>query len=109
MSVTHICGIRDLAIALMDKCKVDPDVDLYNGEDGQPWNVDPVFTVKNRVKRKEYISYTHILEAICSCNFTLLCNDKEAMQLGALFRTEWITGAGEGGRGGGEERRYTLK
>lgn len=45
MTVYYICDIRDLAISLMKKCAVDPDADLYNGEDGQPWNMDPVFSV----------------------------------------------------------------
>lgn len=45
LSVSHICDLRDLAIALIEKCTTDPDVQLYNGEDGQPRNVDPVFAV----------------------------------------------------------------
>lgn len=48
MTVYHICDLRTLAIDLVEKCTVDPNVDLYNGEDGQPWNVEPVFTVRKR-------------------------------------------------------------
>ncbi|CAM9616448.1 unnamed protein product, partial [Laminaria digitata] len=47
LSVSHICDLRDLAVALIEKCTTDPDAELYNGEDGQPWNVDPVFTGGN--------------------------------------------------------------
>lgn len=47
MTVTSICDIRELAIALVEKCTVDPGADIYNGEDGQPWNVDPVFVVSD--------------------------------------------------------------
>lgn len=45
-SVFHICDLRDLAVDLVKKCAVDPDADKYNGEDGQPWNVEPVFSVR---------------------------------------------------------------
>lgn len=45
LSVLHICDLRNLAVALVEKCTVDPDADKYNGEDGQPWNVEPVFSV----------------------------------------------------------------
>lgn len=47
LSVSHICDLRDLAVALIEKCTMDPDADFYNGEDGQPSNVDPVFTVSD--------------------------------------------------------------
>ncbi|CBN77937.1 Probable 3\',5\'-cyclic phosphodiesterase pde-4 [Ectocarpus siliculosus] len=44
LSVLHICDLRSLAVYLVEKCTVDPDADKYNGEDGQPWNVEPVFS-----------------------------------------------------------------
>lgn len=45
-SLYHICDLRDLAVDLVNKCTMDPDADEYNGEDGQPWNVEPVFSVR---------------------------------------------------------------
>lgn len=48
LAVLHICDLRDLAVALVEKCTVDPDADEYSGEDGQPWNVEPVFSVRRR-------------------------------------------------------------
>lgn len=51
MTVTHICDIRDLAMALVDKCSLDPHAVPYPGEDGQPWNVDPVFKVRTNTPR----------------------------------------------------------
>lgn len=45
LTVLHICDLRNLALALVEKCTTDPDADQYNGEDGQPWNVEPVFSV----------------------------------------------------------------
>lgn len=55
MTVYDICDIRSLAISLLEKCTVDPDAHLYNGEDGQPWNVNPVFTVRTLVNFSNYI------------------------------------------------------
>ena len=41
----QICDLRNLAMALVEKCTMDPGIDPYNGEEGQPQNVEPVFSV----------------------------------------------------------------
>lgn len=45
MALNHICDIRDLAIAFLEKCAVDPYADLHSGGNGQPSRVTPIFRV----------------------------------------------------------------
>lgn len=58
LSVLHICDLRDLAVALVEKCTMDPEADQYNGEDGQPWNVEPVFAVRTTARKTVHFETT---------------------------------------------------
>lgn len=59
--VPQICDLRDLAASLVEKCAVDAGAALYNGEDGQPWNVAPVFSVRHPPSRKTRRKQTYIV------------------------------------------------
>lgn len=42
LDVYDICDYRALAIALVDKCKLNKP-SLYDGQRNMPWNIEPVF------------------------------------------------------------------
>lgn len=82
-TLLHICDLRDLAVALVEKCTMDPDADEYNGEDGQPWNVEPVFSVRTFL----FTSYVYVcikftlLDCCCCTTLLLPCLSRTAEYL----------------------------